>query len=356
VPAAALGDFPILDLSWETVTTTNIGFDAWLWNNRVSFTAEYYFRETEGILQSIEIPLVIGALNRPVVNLATVENKGFEFVLGVNERFGDLKFNTNINFTTVDNKVTQLYKNLPQGGTSRIEVGYPINFINGYQVGGIFQSQSEVDAWLANTADPGNDNQKAPGDFYFLDLYGAPNDEDVANGAYRTEGADGAVNNFDQVYLGKTIPGYYYGLNFGLEYSGLDLAVTFRGVGDVQTINDIRRGGESMNAGGVNSLASVRDRWTTSNPSTTMPRALAGDPSGNNRMSSRWVEDAGFFRLQNLQLGYTFGRGVLESLKASNLRVYLSVSNLFVLSPYTGLDPENDTTPLTFTMGANFTL
>lgn len=355
VPAAVLGDFPILDLSWETVTTTNFGFDSWLFNNRISFTAEYYERLTEGILQVIDIPLVIGALNRPVVNLATVENKGFEFVLGYNQNFGKLRLNSNINFTTVDNKVTKLYKNLPQGGESRIEVGYPINFIRGYRTDGIFQTQAEVDAFLSGTSDSGNDNQKGPGDIIFQDLYG-PVGDDAAEGEYRTAGADGVINGLDQDYLGKTIPGYYYGININLNYGGVDLGITFRGVGDVQSINGVRRSGEAMNAGGVNYLTSVGDRWTSSNPSTEMPRAISSDPSGNNRMSDRWVEDAGFFRLQNLQLGYSFDRNILSKIKASNLRIYMSASNVFVITPYTGLDPENDSTPFIFQTGINLSL
>lgn len=352
ISAAALGDFPIIDMTWETVTTQNIGFDALLWKNKINFTAEYYSRETEGILQAIEIPKVIGALNNPVVNLATVENKGVELVLGYNDNFGDLGFSANFNFTTVDNNVTKLYRNLPQGGESRIEVGYPINFIRGYQVGGIFQTQQEVDDWLLNTADPGNDSQKAPGDMYFQDNYG-PAAEDAGDDEYRSVGADGVVDVFDQDYLGTTIPGYYYGLNVGLNYKGFDLGITFRGVGDVQKINGIRRSGEQMNTGGVNYLTTVNNRWTSSNPSETMPRAISSDPSSNNRMSDRWVEDAGFFRLQNAQLGYNFTGSAIERAKISNLRLYLSASNVFVVSPYTGLDPENDTTPNTFVVGLN---
>jgi TonB-linked SusC/RagA family outer membrane protein len=352
-PAAVLGDFPILDLSWETVTTTNIGFDAYLFNNSLSLTVEYYDRLTEGILQSIDIPDVIGALNRPVVNLATVNNNGFEFVAGYNKRIGEVGLSANFNFTTVNNEVQKLYEDQPQGGEQRIEVGFPINFIRGYRVGGIFQTQAEVDAWLANNTDPGNDVQKAPGDFFFQDLYGAPTDEDIANGDYRSEGPDGIINQFDQDFLGNTIPGYFYGLGLNANYKGLDVGITFRGVGDVQRVNSIRRQGESVGAGGVNYLAAVRDRWTPSNPSTTIPRAISGDPSGNNRISDRWVEDAGFLRLQNVQLGYNFGQGTLDKLTATNLRVYVSASNVFVVSPYTGLDPENDSTPFIFVGGVN---
>lgn len=353
VPAIALGDFPVVDMSWETVTTQNYGFDALLWNNKISLTAEYYFRETEGILQAIQIPKVIGALNNPVVNLATIENKGIELVLGYNEKIGDLGINANLNFTTVDNKVTKIYENIPQGGNqNRIEVGYPVNFINGYKVDGIFQSQEEVDTWLDKTGDPGNENQKAPGDIYFQDLYGPPS-EDAEPEDYRTLGPDSVVNVFDQVYLGKTIPGYFYGLNLGFNYKGFDLSLSFRGLGDVQKVNGIRWSGEQMGTGGVNYLATVRDRWTAQNPSTTMPRAISSDPSNNNRFSDRWVEDAGFLRLQNAQLGYNFTGNAIDKANISNLRLYVSMSNLFVMSPYTGLDPENDTTPQTFVVGLN---
>jgi len=352
-PAAVLGDFPVVDMSWETVTTQNYGFDALFWQNKISLTAEYYFRETEGILQAIQIPRVIGALNNPVVNLATIENKGIEIVLGYNETIGDLGISANFNLTTVDNKVTKVYENIPQGGDqNRIEVGYPVNFLNGYKVDGIFQTQEEVDAWLEGTSDPGNDNQKAPGDMYFQDLYSPPAD-DADPEDFRTLGPDSVVNVFDKVYLGKTIPGYFYGLNLGFNYKGFDLSLTFRGLGDVQQVNGIRRSGEQMSTGGVNYLATVRERWTSGNPSTTMPRAISSDPSGNNRFSDRWVEDAGFLRLQNAQLGYKFSGNLIEQASISNLRLFASMSNVFVMSPYSGLDPENDTTPLTFVLGLN---
>ena len=89
-PAAALGDFPVKDLSWETVTTTNVGFDAVMLGNRLTFTAEYYNRFTDGILQTISIPRLIGVLNSPVVNLAQVENKGFEFQASYTDKVGEL--------------------------------------------------------------------------------------------------------------------------------------------------------------------------------------------------------------------------------------------------------------------------
>jgi TonB-linked SusC/RagA family outer membrane protein len=356
VNAAILGDFPIADMSWETVTSQNIAFDAQLMKSKFSVTLEYYNRLTEGILQAIEIPKAIGALNNPVVNLATVENKGIEIQLGYNDKIGDIGIHANLNLTTVNNDVTKLYRNKPQdaGNFQRIEVGQSLNYIYGYKVDGIFQTQEEVDAWLLAHDDPGNETQIAPGDIYFRDINGPALESDGAD-AYMNPNPDSVVNVFDQTYLGKTIAGHYYGLGIGLDYKGFDFSVNFRGTGDVQRVNYIKWSGESMSNGGVNSLATVSGRWTPTNPSTSMPRAISGDPHSNNRFSDRWVEDAGFFRLQNIQLGYSFSGSspVIEKIKASNLRLYVSASNLFVISPYSGLDPENDTTPTTLMFGLN---
>lgn len=353
-PGAVLGDFPIIDTTWETVTSTNFGVDATLFDNKVTFTAEYYDRKTEDILQAISIPQVIGALTQPVVNLATVENSGFELEFNYNDRFGELGLNVGLNFTTVENNVTRLFNDNPQGSQeARIEIGFPIGYIYGYQTDGILQSDAEVAAYLAEVEDPGNTGQLAPGDFRFKDLYGEPTEAD-GEFAYRSEGADGTINGLDRTYLGKTIPGYFYGLNLGLDYKGFDLGLTFRGVGDVQRYNRAKQIGESVgNAGDNNYLTSLLDSWTPSNRSTTQPRIVAGDPSGNNRFSDRWIEDADFLRLQNLQLGYSFKPALLDQLRASNFRVYTTLSNVFVITPYSGLDPEDDTTPFTFTMGFN---
>ena len=352
-PAIALGDFPIIDTTWETSTSINVGFDATMFDNSISFTAEYYEKDTEGILQQINIPQTIGALNSPVVNLANVINKGFEFQLGYTDQYGEIGFNVNFNFTTIDNNVTKLYNNSPQGSDlARVEVGYPIGYIYGYKTDGIFQTQQEVDTWLAANSSPGNTAQLAPGDFIFQDLYGEPTAAD-GEFAYRSEGADNVVNQLDRTYLGKTIPGYYYGLSLGADYNGFDIGLTFRGVGDVQKVNFERISGESIGIGGSNFFTSVQNRWTPTNPSNTFPRAVADDPSENNRLSDRWVEDADFFRLQNLQLGYSFGDQILEGFGASNFRIYASLSNVFVITPYSGLDPEHDTTPTTMTLGFN---
>ena len=349
--AAVLGDFPIKDMSWETVTSTSLGIDAILFDNKLALTAEYYYRLTDGILQAISIPLVIGALNNPVVNLAEVENTGFEFQASYNNKIGKLGYNASFNLTTVKNNVLSLYRGQPStSGNFRIEEGYPINFIYGYKTDGIFQNSDEVAVWKAQTTDPGRDVLKAPGDVRFVDLYGPPTANDP-KGAIKSYAPDGRIDGNDQTYLGKTIPGYYYGMNMGADYNNWDVSIMFRGVGDVQRINT--DGKQSIGASGGNFLAAYRDRWTPTNPSTVIPRAINGDPSGNNRISDRHVEDAGFLRLQQVQVGYNIQGNLLQKLGFNSMRCYLSGTNLFVVTPYSGLDPENDTTPTTYSIGVN---
>ena len=350
-PASTLGDFPIEDMSWETVTTSNFGFDAILLDNKMTFTAEYYNRFTDGILQTISIPRVIGALNNPVVNLAQVENKGFEFQVSYTDQKGDLGYSVSANLTTIKNNVKKLYEGQPStNGNLRIEEGYSINYIYGYKTDGLFQTEQEVADYQSQISDPGRDAQKAPGDVIFVDLYGAPKDTDP-EGAYKNYEPDGKIDAYDQTFLGKTIPGYYYGFSFNFDYKNWDANFNFRGVGDVQKINTL--GKQSISGFGGHFLADYRDRWTPTNTSASIPRAVQSDPSGNNRISDRHVENAGFLRFQNFQIGYNFGGDIISKLGLNNLRCYISGANLFVISPYNDLDPENITTPTTFSVGAN---
>lgn len=350
-PGAVLGDFPVMDMGWETVTSTGLGIDAILLNNRLSLTLEYYDRLTDGILQTIRIPKVIGALNSPVVNLAKVQNSGFEMQASYTDYIGPVGFTATANLTTVKNRVKKLYEGLAYTtGNERIEEGYPINFIYGYKTAGIFQTEAEVAAWKEKNTDPGKDSYKSPGDVNFVDLYGPPTDQDPKN-ALKHYAPDGRIDANDQTYLGKTIPGYYYGVTFELTYKNWDMSMHFRGVGDVQRVNT--EGKQSISGGDYNFVTAYRDRWTPTNPSNKIPRAVIGDPSGNNRVSDRHVENASFLRFQNWQIGYNFRGNLLQRFGIGSLRTYIGGSNMFVITPYTGLDPENNTTPTTFTIGAN---
>ena len=342
---AAMFSFPNPDLEWEKTTTTNVGFDIILFNN-LSGSVEYYHKKTDGILQETSIPPSVGSKQNPVANIASVQNQGFEMSLNYNNKIGQVTYNIGANITTVKNEVLSTYKGIPLGGNLRIEEGYPMNYIYGYKEGGIFQNQQEIDAYTATTEDLTISQNFQPGDRYFLDINGEPNAE--SGNPFYTPGPDGVVNQYDRTYLGKTIPGYYYGFNLGLNYKGFDFSAFFQGVGDVQKYNSAYATMMQTATRGNNRLVDVLNAWTPENHSTTIARAVVGDPNGSLRYSSRYVEDASYLRLSNIQLGYTLPESLLTALRnnVKYLRIYTSLTNAFTITGWNGLDPENDNQPV----------
>jgi hypothetical protein len=210
-------------------------------------------------------------------------------------------------------------------------------------MGGIYQDQSDIDKYNQSVDDQGSTDQ-APGDIYFQNLYGAPTPGSTAVNPV----PDSILNANDRTYLGKTIPGYYGGITLTGTYKNFDLSVFFQGRGDVQKYNDFRAGGEGMNGYGRNQFSTVLNAWTPDNRSTSLPRAVYADPNGNLRYSDRFVEDAGFLRLQNVQLGYNLPQNWLQRTKSiSGLRIYVTGINMFTITNWSGLDPENDLYPST---------
>lgn len=359
---ARLPNFPNNTLKWETMTTKGIGFDAVMLDNRLNLTVEYYNKLNEDIIQTAAVPASTGIESNPDLNVASVRNSGIELNVGYNQKIGRVNFNTSANFTTVNNKVVKLNGGVPLGGEfGRIQEGYSLFYLWGYQMGGIFQNQAEIDAWRSKYTDvtvgqsPSNPSagyQPRPGDAWFLDVRGNPRDSKELFSPI----PDSLINANDRTYLGRTIPGYYYGFSLGADWKGFDISIFFQGVGNVQRYNFARAGGEGMSSNGANQWATVLNRWTPTNPSTTMPRAAFQDPNQNNRVSSRFVEDAGFLRLKNLQIGYNLPKTLMTKLGfMSGLRVYASSVNLLTFTKWSGWDPEVDGVPPTrqFLFGLN---
>ena len=352
-PAAALPGFANKSLTWEKVKTTSIGFDAVLLKNAISLTVEYYTKTTSDIIQSVSLPPNTGIQQNADLNVAQVQNSGIELQIGYNKRFGEVNFNASANLTTVKNRVLQLNGGTPFGGEGgRVEQGSSMFYLWGYEVGGVFQNQAEIDKWRQTYTDV-NLGQSAtnlslgyqykPGDMYFKDVQGNPRN----NKEQFSPTPDSLISSNDRTYLGKTIPSYYYGFSFGADYKGFDLSVFFQGVGDVQKYNGIRAGLEGM-AGPANQWATTLDRWTPAKPSSTMPRAVFDDPARSNRFSSRFVENASYLRLKNVQLGYSIPKTLLSKFGfIQALRAYVSGVNLLTITSYTGLDPENEFLPPT---------
>ncbi|HTL08297.1 MAG TPA: TonB-dependent receptor [Chitinophagaceae bacterium] len=345
---ATLPNFANTTLTWEKVRTSSIGFDAVLLHNRFTITAEYYSKTTYDIIQSVALPPNTGIEQPANLNVAQVSNKGIELQLGYNTKLGGVNLNFSGNITTVKNRIEKLNGGSPIGDEfGRIEEGYSMFYLWGYKVGGIFQDQASINAWKAahpkGDANVGGYTYK-PGDMYFQDVYGNPA---AGSKARHSNTPDSLVNSNDRTYLGKTIPGYYYGFSAAAEWNGFDLSIFFQGVGDVQKYNRVRAGLEAM-SGAANQWATTLNRWTAGNPSATMPRAVFGDPGAFNRVSDRYVENASYLRLKNLQIGYKLPSSLINKTKvAQNLRLYVSAVNLFTVTKYKGLDPENDIIPVT---------
>ena len=236
-------------------------------------------------------------------------------------------------------------------GDYRIEEGFSMNYIYGYKTAGIYQTAQEVADWKTTTTDPGKDTHKSPGDIIFVDQYGDYIAGTSPENSDKDYNPDGKINERDRMYLGKTIPGYFYGLSINLDYSNFDMSLIFQGVGDVQRVNS--RVLNSASGFGNNFDIAYAKRWTPESTDTDIPRFVQGDPSGNNRTADRMVQNAGFLRLQTFQLGYNLSGGFLRNLGVSRLRCYLAASNLFVITGYDDLDPEDIEIPTTFSTGIN---
>ncbi|MFS4493095.1 SusC/RagA family TonB-linked outer membrane protein [Maribacter sp. 2308TA10-17] len=328
VIAPAPTTFANEDLKWETSTQFDIGLDASFLDNKLSATIDYYNKTTDDVLLGFPLPFVSGFFLSADANIGQIKNSGIEFSFNYGDQIGDFNYNFGGNITTVKNEVTDLGP-IPQiisgiGGqqTHRTIVGESLGHFYGYKTDGLYQNAAEVAAAL-----PDANGTPSPGDVRFVDVNG-----------------DGQVNADDRTIIGNPFPGFFYGFNFNAEYKGLDFSVNFRGVGNKQVYNSARIGLEGYSGTG-NFSTQVLDRWTSegSTNSSSNPRLVANDPNGNNRFSDRWVEDAGYLRIQNIQLGYSLSQDKLRSWSKdfiSNMRFYVGAQNLATFTKYTGYDPE----------------
>ncbi len=312
------------NITWETTKTTDIGLEFNTLQNKLQFTMDYFIKNSEDVLVALSLPLYTGFGNAVPFNTASVRNNGFEFLANYYDNFGkDFKYSISANFTVMENEVTALGRATPiiQGQftsnglkSTKTDVGQPIGAFFGFVTDGIYQTDEE--ALAANDF-----NKPRAGDLKFKDLNG-----------------DGRVDNSDQTYIGNPAPGIIYGLNFNGEYKNFDVTLFFDGVGGNKILNGTRYRGYFDTEG--NYLANALNAWTPSNTDTDIPRNTQTDPGFNRRFSDFYLEDGSFFRLKNIQLGYSISNGALERLGMSSARIYLSSQNLFTLTKYTGYYPE----------------
>ncbi|HEY4619203.1 MAG TPA: TonB-dependent receptor [Flavobacterium sp.] len=307
------------DLKWETTAQTNFGVDLSTFNNKLSFTADYFVKKTSDILLGVTLPAVsVGVIGQTIVNAGEVSNKGFEFGLNLQNNEHAFKYNVNANIATLTNRVNKLQtyvKNIIDDRThTKTEVGQPISSYYGLVFDGIYQNASEVSTQLFS-----NSNNAQPGDIRFKDING-----------------DGQINADDRAIIGSSIPKLTYGFSFTGDYKSFDISFLLQGVNGVDRYNDLKQI-LNYDSRPFNSTTAVLDSWNGEGSTNTTPRLTFNNNGGGN-VSSVFVEDASYLRLKNLEIGYTFDA---KTIGINNLRIYASGQNLFTITDYTGLDPES---------------
>lgn len=309
------------DLKWETSEQWNVGVDLGILRNKLYLSADYFMKTTSDILLPISLPSYVGSVSPTIVNAGTVRNKGFELSLTYRDKVGDFNYSINGNIATLDNKVLKLHPNLSNidGKVTRTTVGQPLNAYYGFVMEGIYQNEAEINEQLYATDNP----TVQPGDIRFKDLDN-----------------NGKIDDNDRDFLGSPIPRFTYGFTLNGEYKGFNFSMLFHGVQDVQHFNDLKKI-LNYDTRPFNHTTEMLGYWHGEGTSNSIPRPSFTD-NGGSRISSIFVEDASFFRLKNVELGYSFAK-LLKKINSpiSDLKIYVSAENLFTVTSYSGLDPES---------------
>lgn len=327
-----------LDLTWETSEQMNIGLDARFLNSRLNFTFDYYQKKTKDLLVQVPIDASTG-FSTMWSNAGTVKNEGFEVALAWHDQIGkDFNYNIGWNMAYNKNKVTEVnssqkYNNggndlLSQGTgvIARFEEGHPIGYFWGYKTDGVIQNEQDLAAYKSTllNGDPANSRQGSSlqvGDLKFVDVNG-----------------DGILNDNDKTNLGNPHPDVTMGINLGASYKGFDFNVTgFAALGQ-EVARSYRKFADGAQE---NFTTEVYDYWNGEGTSNKYPRFARMNVGANwQTISDIYIEDASYFRLQNLTLGYDF-KYLWKNCPFPQLRLYVAAQNLFTITGYKGMDPEN---------------
>ena len=324
------------DLRWEKKKVTNIGLDAAMFNNRFTAAIDVFRSVSSDVLVGQPLPQYLGNLQGdPIVNIGSIENKGFEIALGYKPAAsGKFKWDVAANLSVIRNKVlelgnlgvdlaTGLQRTYIQSGNTRTQVGRSIGEYYVLTTDGIFQNQAEIDAHKAQAA------YAKPGDIRYKNL--------------SDRGTNDDINEFDRTYAGSPFPKFTTGLQFNSSYNNVTLSVQLYGSFGQKLYNDVLR--ELDSYGDANYRKEINP-WTPTNTDTEFPRLgyLSSPDRGINSNargdSDRWIEDGSFLRLRNVELGYSLPSKWLSKASVGNARVYVSAQNLFTITKYKGLDPD----------------
>ncbi|WP_207534102.1 SusC/RagA family TonB-linked outer membrane protein [Desertivirga arenae] len=314
------------DLTWETSTKSDIGFESRFAGNLLGIDFTYFAEKRDDILatRSLSVPLSFGAA-LPSENIGTVKNKGIEVALSHDNRLNkNMSYFLRGNFTFARNKIIEAAEaaNVPEG--KRI-TGRPNNGYYGYKAIGIFRDQEDYNNSPKPTAFL---NSTGPGDIKYQDISGA-------NGT-----PDGKIDDYDITYLGVgPLPEIIYGINGGLNFKGFEFNFLFQGASRSQQLLTQNAAWAFYNSGRV--TEEWLDRWTPANPDASLPRLSLNANGNNNLTSSFWVKNSSYLRLKNVELAYTIKNKFLSRYTSGGVRIFATGQNLFTVTDILNVDPEN---------------
>ncbi len=336
-------------LKWETTAQWDAGLDLGFFENRIKFIGDVYLKNTYDLLLAATIPASSGYTTE-MLNIGSMQNKGLELTFDfVPVRTRNLEWSINFNIGMNRNKVTALTDgqqsllrsiswdtNYNSQNPYITQVGKPSGLMYGFIYDGTYKADEFNSAGILKEGIPymsvvGRANVK-PGDPKYWDI-----------------NEDGEVDDNDRTVIGCGQPLHTGGFGSSLNWKGFDVCILFSWSYGNNVLNANRLVFEDGSRSNLNQFASYTDRFeATTNPQSDIPRVRA---NGTTVYSSRVVEDGSFLRLRNITLGYTFSPRALRRLRADNLRLYLSGDNLFVLTRYSGPDPEVSTRNSVLTPG-----
>lgn len=319
------------ELKWETTETQDIGIDGFFLDSKLSVSADYYVKNVTDMLVRPSLIQFAGVDNAPWLNIGEVQNKGFEFMAGWNDKVGELKYNVSFNISHNKNELIKYTdtKDFETHGDNvrsvlypfRSEVGQPLYSYYLIKTDGIFQTDAEAQAYTkdGNMIQP---NAKA-GDLKFVDW-----------------NKDGKIDGNDKQFCGDYYPDLTYGFNISLNYKNWDANMMFQGVKNVEIFAGYKLTTYQPTQG-YNVLTDALDAWSESNKGSDIPRLQLIDANHNYQTESDWyLEDGSYLRLKNLSIGYTISNGITQKLGTSKIRLFFSGQNLLTFTKYKGFDPE----------------
>jgi TonB-linked SusC/RagA family outer membrane protein len=366
------------NLSWESVVTYNAGADASILNRRIEITVDVYKKVTTNMILSSTLPIFAGLdptppsqsyreIEPPVTNAGKMTNSGIDLgITSYNIQNKNFSWKTNLVFSHFKNILNDLNSanvvllgnaNDFTGASSVVNVtqaGRPVGAFYGFVADGLYRNSSELSKGVLPVGLTVGQQGVWLGDVRYKDLNN-----------------DGKIASEDVTFIGDPNPKFTYGITNTFSFQGFDVSIFLQGVYGDQIFNWTRKYTEALNNPYTNQLLSVLNRFTASNPNGNLPRY--NQWNNNNLVNSdRFIEDGSYLRIQNVSIGYNLPKALLNRIKVSSARIYISGQNLYTFTKYTGYDPEIGSynksvlsqnvdnghypNPRTITLGANIEL